>query len=380
MKFLSTLLFSASLFIPIHASESLSLKLELERAIKKSNAFLLTQQNEDGSWGDPKVPAITALVLAAAMGDPAISENTELSPKIEKGYAWLKEQQRADGGIYVKGLATYNTSTSIMAFLARGTEEDETAILKARRFLINQQHDWDTRGETDNVMDGGVGYGGTYPHSDLSNTYLVLEALSKSRALAKDGKHGKQPELDWDAALDFISRCQNLEETNDQEWASNDKDNKGGFIYFPDSSKAGAQELDNGRVALRSYGSMSYAGLLSLIHADLKPDDQRIVAVLKWLGNNYTLEENPGLGAQGLYYYYQVLAKALSTANISELKLEDGTTANWRHDLAKKLVTTQREDGSWINENSRWWENDPVMVSAYVVLTMGQIHRTLVVE
>jgi squalene-hopene/tetraprenyl-beta-curcumene cyclase len=373
MKTASLLL---TLLLPLstaQASEYLSLRLEIERAISKSNAYLKKNQAKEGSWGDPTIPAFTALALSAALGAPDADPSAPQSPEIESGYAWLRAQQKNDGGIYGKGLASYNTSASIMALMARASVEDEAAILKARRFLLNQQTDWDNRGESDNLMDGGIGYGGSYAHSDLSNTYLALEALSATRALAKDGKHGKQPSLDWKAALQFVSRCQNLEETNDQDWASDD----GGFIYSPGITKAGEEELPDGRTALRSYGSMGYAGLLSLIYADLQPDDPRVKAVLLWLGKNYTLEENPGLGAQGLYYYYHVLAKALSTANIPELKLENGKTADWRRDLATRLVSTQREDGSWVNENSRWWENDPILVSTYAILTLEQIHRTL---
>ena len=41
-----------------------------------------------------------------------------------------------------------------------------------------------------------------------------------------------------------------------------------------------------GRVALRSYGSISYAGLLSYIYADLKRNDPRVLAVFEWLRRN----------------------------------------------------------------------------------------------
>jgi squalene-hopene/tetraprenyl-beta-curcumene cyclase len=352
----------------------LSLRLEIERAIKRGNEFLQSQQKEGKYWGDPTIPALSALALTAAMGDP--NREDKPAPYIETGYAWLLSNQKDDGGIYGKGLAAYNTSCAIMALLARGSEGDEPALLKARGFLINQQTDWGLKGEADNKYDGGVGYGGTYAHSDLSNTYLALEALAKSRHIARDGKHGKQPELDWDAALQFVSRCQNLEETNDQEFAVDAGGNKGGFVYFPGDSKAGEQELPDGRVALRSYGSMSYAGLLSLIHAELRDDDPRVKGVLGWLGNNYTLEENPGLGAQGLYYYFHAMTKALAAAGIEKLPLGNGKEADWRRDLGTLLVSTQKADGSWINENSRWWENDSVLVTSYVVLTLEQIYYT----
>ena len=125
------------------------------------------------------------------------------------------------------------------------------------------------------------------------------------------------------------------------------------------------------------YKRQSYAGLLSLIYADLEKDDPRITSVMKWLSRNYTLAENPGLGEQGLFYYYQTIAKALSAAGVTKLTLADGKEADWRMDLTRKLLSTQREDGSWINANSRWWENDPVLVTSYTLLSLAQLHAVM---
>lgn len=355
----------------------LSLKLESERAITTGSAYLKSQQQLEGHWGDPKTPALTALALTGILRDPNYDHEAETPDWVARGFDFLRSNQKSDGGIYGKGLATYNTSTSMMAFLALGQKEDEPLLLKARAFLINQQTDWGNKGETDDQFDGGIGYGGTYAHSDMSNTYLSLEALYHTKQLATDSEHGKQPKLDWEAALTFVSRCQNLPGSNDQAFASDDPENKGGFVYFPNDSKAGEQELPDGTIALRSYGSMSYAGLLSFIYADLEKDDPRITAVMKWLGRNYTLAENPGLGEQGLYYYYQTIAKAFSAAGVDKFQLADGKEADWRMDLTRKLLAGQREDGSWINANSRWWENDPVLVTSYTLLSLAQLHAVM---
>src|SRR5690606_7279139 len=152
---------------------------------------------------------------------------------------------------------------------------------------------------------------------------------------------------------------------------------KGGFVYNPSESKAPEDKLPDGRTALRSYGSMSYAGLLSMIYAKLSPDDVRVKAVKEWLGRNYTLEENPGLGAEGLYYYYQTMSKALSAAGIDKLELENGKTADWRSDLATSLLRKQREDGSWANQNGRWMESNPVLVTAYCVMALEQVYHSI---
>ena len=134
-------------------------------------------------------------------------------------------------------------------------------------------------------------------------------------------------------------------------------------------------KLPSGKVALRSYGSMSYAGLLSYIYADVKQTDPRVKAVLEWLRGNFSLEENPGMGAQGLYYYYELMTKALTAANVDKLELADGRKIDWRRDVAMKLLNLQQKDGSWLNDNARWWEKDPALVTSYAVVTLSMIHR-----
>ena len=380
MKLLTSLiLLGASLATaaPENPNRYESIRQEIRQAIARGNGWLKTQQKPDGNWDDGALPAFTALALNAAVRDPNLDRSAPFPDHIEKAFTWLLAQQKPDGGIYNRGLSVYNTATAVTALMAANRESFEPAIVKARKHLIDNQWDIGQKKETDNANDGGVGYGSNKEHTDLSNTYLAIEALALSKKVIEDGNHGDQPDLDWNAAVKFLSRCQNLEETNDQTWASNDPKNKGGFIYSPLESKAGEEKTPEGRTALRSYGSMSYAGLLSMIYAKVSADDPRVVAVKEWLGKNYTLDENPGIGDEGLYYYYQTMAKALSAANVNLLKLEDGKEADWRNDLAVRILSKQREDGSWVNPNGRWMESNPVLVTAFTVLTLEQIHDSI---
>jgi squalene-hopene/tetraprenyl-beta-curcumene cyclase len=314
-------------------------------------------------------------VLRCLLLDPAYDVKAPAPAPVKKGLAWLVAQQKVDGGIYGKGMATYCTASSVMALYVADPQKYKETIIKARGFLINQQTDWGVKGADDTQFDGGIGYGGTYAHSDLSNTHLALEALYHTRAIATDTGDKKVQDLDWGAALAFVSRCQNLQETNKGEKVGND----GSFVYFPGNSKAGeAVDSKTGRIALRGYGSMSYAGLLSLVYADLDATDPRVKGVTTWINENYTLEENPGLGGQGLYYYYHAMAKSLVAANIPELKSKNGLKIDWRTDLAAKIINAHREDGSWLNtEASRWMENDAILVSSYAIMTLQQIHSSL---
>ena len=94
-------------------------------------------------------------------------------------------------------------------------------------------------------------------------------------------------------------------------------------------------------------------------------------------GKNYAIEENPQMGAQGLFYYYQTMSKALTAANIDKLKLDDGTEADWRSDLGGRLLATQRGDGSWANSNGRWMESNPVLATAYNIMSLEQIYHSI---
>jgi squalene-hopene/tetraprenyl-beta-curcumene cyclase len=351
-----------------------SLQEEMKQAIARGNAWLAKQQKPEGHWDDPELPAFTALALTAAVRDPNL-QGKERPAHIKTGFTWLLSNQKEDGGIYNRGLTVYNTATSVTALASAGDEAYEAAIVRARKHLINNQWDTGVKGKVDGDNDGGIGYGSKNDRSDMSNTYLAMEALALSKKVIEDGKHGDQPDLDWGAAVSFLSRCQNLKETNPN--ANEDPKEKGGFIYGPNESKVAAEPGPDGKVPLRAYGSMSYAGLLSLVYAQVSADDPRVTAVKEWLGKNYTLDENPGVGAQGLYYYYNTMSKALAASGIDKLPLENGKTVDWRKELCERLLSKQREDGSWLNDNGRWMESNSVLVTAYTVMALEQIYYSI---
>ncbi len=358
--------------------KNLSLRNEIQLAIDKGLGFLKTQQKEDGSWSaaEPNHPALTGLPLVAFQREPS-GRNMKTQPEfMRKGYAFLRSKVQPDGGIYTKGLSNYNTSTALLALLNSGDPKDEPIIKAAHDFVVGQQ----AGGLTNPALDGGISYGPTgtsRQHPDLDNTLVGLEAIRafKSARPAVEVVAGK--DLNWAAAIDFVTRCQNLPGANKEPWASGDAANKGGFIYFPGDSKAGEQKLSDGRTALRSYGTMSYAGLLSFIYADLPKDDARVTAALDWLKQNYTLAENPGMERAGLFYYYHLMTKALAAAEVQTLDLPDGRKVDWAKEVALKLVSTQAADGSWINDNARWMEKDPVLVTTYAVMALEIIYRRL---
>jgi squalene-hopene/tetraprenyl-beta-curcumene cyclase len=354
-----------------------SLKQEAALAIRRGAAFLQKSQAPNGAIGDPEQPAITALAVLAILGDPGRAD-TELPEAVQKAYDFIATTAQPDGGLYVKGLANYNTSICLTALMAHPKGDFRPLARKARAFVAGLQQDNGEEGEPDHSHDGGIGYGGSSKFSDLSNTHFALEALYYAQALDAEAPPSPgEPSLNYEAAIAFVSNCQNLKSHNTNAWVSEDPANKGGFIYEPGVSKAGEQDLGNGAKALRSSGSISYAGLLSLIYAKLTPSDDRVQGVLGWLQNNFSATENPGLGGQGLYYYYHSMAKALTALNLGELKKADGTVIDWRQEIGNQILNAQKSDGSWTNPTGRWRESDEVYTTALATLALIHIHNSL---
>ena len=274
------------------------------RCPAKAVAFLRPRQAEDGSWsGDRKEPGITALVVTALLRTKRV---TPADPLSTKALDYLERFLGPKGGLSEAAHANYSTAIALMAFKEANVGGKYDSVLKGGQdFLKDKQWDeGESKGHEDPFY-GGAGYGGNNSRPDLSNTAFMMEALRESGLPADDPSLQK--------ALVFVSRCQNLKsEFNDQPWAG--KINDGGFVYTSangGSSLAG--KADEG--GLRSYASMTYAGLKSMIYAGLRPDDPRVKAASDYITRHYTLDENPGLGQKGLYYYYQTFAKTLCSAS-----------------------------------------------------------------
>jgi squalene-hopene/tetraprenyl-beta-curcumene cyclase len=122
---------------------------------------------------------------------------------------------------------------------------------------------------------------------------------------------------------------------------------------------------------LRSYGSMTYAGLKSMLYAGLKKDDARVKAASDWIARFYTLDENPGLGEQGLYYYLHTAARTFKALGEDHFTDAKGQKHNWRVEVSKKVMELQKPNGSWINSADRWYEGNPDIVTAYCLVTLS---------
>lgn len=346
-----------------------SIMNEVRAAQQRGLDWLAARQRPDGSWSNPDFPALTALPLWAF----ARSDHPARTQVVSNAVKFILACVQPDGGIYRNipgkggGLGNYNTAICMVALHLTGDPNLIPVVQKARKFLAAAQHL-----EGDDMYRGGMGYdkatGRAY--TDLSDTTVAFEAMRLTQSVEDLRPAGeKKVDLDWNAATQFLARVQNKPESGPA--------NAGGFIYRPDESKAGNTTNANGVVVMRSFGSMTYAGILSLIYADVSRDDPRVKSAFAWAMKHWSLEENPGMGAQGLFYFYNIMSKCLATYGIEKVPAGgEGNYIPWRTEMVQKLVKLQRfeKDGSgqayWVNDNNRFWEADQVLVTAYTLIAL----------
>lgn len=330
----------------------------VQQTIDKGVEFLRVSQANDGSWSSPTAPGITAIVTRALLENGVAVDD----PTVKAGLEHLLSHLKKDGGIYFEKSShrNYETSIAMMAFISANKEgKYDDLIENAVLFLKHLQWDYEEGINPEDTAFGGSGYG-SHQRPDLSNTTFFLEALSTAGIPASD------PAVQ--NALTFISRCQNREsEHNTTPFAS--KVNDGGFYYTP-AAGGTSQAGTNPDGGLRSYASMTYAGLKSMIYAGLREDDPRVIAARNWIHQFYSVTENPGMDQQGLFYYYHTFAKTLSVLKVDQFEDASGVKHDWRQELASELIKKQSENGSWTNPQDRWYEGDPTLVTAYTLLAL----------
>jgi squalene-hopene/tetraprenyl-beta-curcumene cyclase len=334
-----------------------------EQMVDKAVGFLATKgQAADGSFNAAAGPAVTALVTTSLLRHGRSPDD----PVVAKGLRYVEKFVREDGGIYSEGNhKNYETCVAIMCFKeANRNGKYDALIKKANAYIKATQWGGDGQTTAEDVQFGGAGYGRSGDRPDLSNTSFLVDAL---RAAGNDENSEAVQR-----ALIFVSRCQNLEsEHNTTPFAA--KINDGGFYYTPAAGGVSQAGNDDATGGLRSYASMTYAGLKSMIYAGVKPDDPRVKAALGWLKKNYDLDTNPGMGDAGLFYYYHTFAKALAALGQDKFVDEKGVEHDWRKELINELASRQKPDGSWVNENSRWLEGDASLVTGYALLALSYV-------
>lgn len=336
---------------------------EIQAVAQKAAAYLASSQAADGSFSARRTgPGVTALVVAGLLRN----DHGANDPVVARAMQYLEKSIKPDGGIYDRMLANYTTSVAVMAFKEANTGAKYDTVIKNAIAFLRTLQNGDQVGSSDPRF-GGTGYDGK-SRPDLSNTQYFLDAL-QAAGVGKDDPAVQR-------ALQFVSRCQNLPgETNDQSFArKTSADDKGGLTYIPLDPDDNPHKTGNG--GLRSLGAMTYAGLKSFLYAGVGKDDPRVKAAIDWIRRHYTLEENPGMGQAGLFYYYHTFAKAMTALGVDLFEDARGVKHDWRRELFEAIKKRQRPDGSFLNADDKaFGEADPNIATAFALLTLSYLRR-----
>jgi hypothetical protein len=332
---------------------------EVQAVVAKAAAYLKTSQGPDGSFSPQRAgPGISAVVASGLLRNGFGPDD----PVVAKTLDYMEKRVQKDGGVYDKFLANYTTSVALMAFAEANTRgRYDTVIKNASQFLRGMQYD-DSKVETGDAKYGGAGYDGK-SRPDLSNTQYFLDAL-QAAGVAKDDPAVKR-------AMVFVSRCQNLPgEYNDQPFAKKTtEEDKGGLVYNLLAEDSKRDQTPQG--GLRSAGAMTYGGLKSFLYAGVSKDDARVKAAVGWIRRHYSLDENPGMGQAGLYYYYHTFGKAMDALGEDRFEDAKGTKHDWRKELFEAIKKRQRPDGSFVNAGDRaFGESDPNLATAFALMAL----------
>ena len=368
------------------------LKTRLVGAYTRAADWLVSQQGDDGSWkeqGQSSV-AFTGLIVAALAEAPKDLQK-KYRPAVDKGLAYITSKQNDDGsfgeGPSGAWLKVYTTSISLMA-ISLAAPDKKDAIGNARGYLKNNQL-------KEGPDKGGLGYGDKEPK--MENGKLVEKSaipnLSTTGFAAEGMARSGLPQDDafWKLAIEYVSKCQNNSETNnDPAFLARLKEKNlsvgddGGLYYAADPSdvKAGRVKISDKEI-IQSYGSMTYDGIKTYIYAGLRKDDPRVKAAIDWVRKNYSVEAHPGWAfddkqrthLSGLFYYYLMMARAFDAMGEKTFTTFDGKVHKWANELGEQLLKVQKDEKMWMNENPRWQEGSPVLVTSFVLNVLNVVTK-----
>ncbi len=343
----TTLVLAFSVFVVSPFLSAEQPRPRVAEALEKGAAYLTAHQRRDGSFGGSSGASgdvgTTGLAVQALSRVKAGDERSRVSA-LGRGLRFLESRVQKDGLVYDpgEGLRIFKTAMAAQAFRLSGQPRYaaraaslEAAIHGAKRF----------ESESDPAAPPQPG-----PVTALEQSERLRELAA--RADADD---------DTRKAAAFLLQCETARLEGER-------------------SPLPKQPLDGAPAVVDGY--ISYDSFPSLIYRDLPRDAPEVEAVLRALRQRFTLGVNPDLtrrlsrgeknpGTEGLYFNYLVMAKVLSRLPGAEFVTDSGERHDWPQEVAERLLALQRPDGSWRNDNPRWWEGDACLATSYAILALA---------
>ncbi|MHC4356854.1 MAG: hypothetical protein ACYS0H_29495, partial [Planctomycetota bacterium] len=338
---------------------------EIEAAINDGVAWLIANQNGDGSWGSWEKVAMTGLAVVKLEDRAREVPTNEYDDEIQAGLDYIFGQATVapygpGSGICFSagGHETYNTGIAMMAIANDGDTSQTVGALGSA--VDGMTYEQVLQGTVDffdysQNPDGGWRYLTGNQPSDQSNTGYAVLGLSyvESAGLNVDSVKG--------GLGNWINAIQDTSGGPDD----------GGSWYVP-NSWSWVNELKTGNLIFE----MSFLGI--------GEGDSRFDAAIAYIERHWRDPGiDPGWGYNGPpdYQAMYCLMKGLESSGIDYLDTDvSGDDEDWFNqdppdspawDFASVIVATQEADGSWIDNNWGW--GDKVLGTAWALLTLEKV-------
>ncbi len=322
----------------------------IQSSIDRGIDFLISDQNKDGSWGNPTqtkglniyahVPgshqafraAVTALCISALIESKSSSEAALKS--LERGEAWLIEnlpKVRRQDPILLYNVWSHSYGIQALVKMHERLPNDKDRLEKMRK-LIKEQIGFMERYES---INGGWGYYdfdyGTQKPGASSTSFVSATALVAFHDANSIGIYA--PEKLVKRAVDSIVRQR-----------------KNDFTYVYGEYLKMAPMADINRPG-GSLGRSQACNIALRLHGDKRVTDHvlkvwldRLIARNDWLGigRKRPVPHEAWFQVAGYFYYYGHYYAALC---IEALPKED--RPHFQEHIAKIMLDLQEKDGSW---------------------------------
>jgi len=371
-------------------------------SLQQAAAYLWSQQADDGGWHSPQYgvlksgQALTPFVLHALLNVPR-----PVAPRragaVTSGVTFIRQHVDDDAALgrddpelleypvystaYALQCLTLVANDRALLTQAPTLRHADYATLRARMatFLSSAQFDEADGFTPSHPAYGGWGFDappspGDPGHMDLAHTRRALQAIAPYFGTKIPRK---RPDLA--RAEQFLRVVQRhpaaMARPVELPGAGIDAGAPafdGGFYFSPVVLAANKGPVkDNPAPHWRSYATATCDGILALLAAGVRRDDERVTAAVKWLEEHTDVNYPQGVprdrpepwGEAIRFYHYAVRAEVYRKLDFP---------AEERAKLAAAVVRRQRPDGSFVNTASPLMkEDDPLLCTALAVIALA---------
>lgn len=312
----------------------------IDGAIDRGVAWLMEEQRPDGTWASGSRALGHTLLAVYALQHAGVRETqtTRTAKRYRRAWSWLDRTGPGRSGRADGDPGTYALSLLILALLERDREVDHPRLRRLARLLTTTQcanGQWDYKSRPDQSV------------GDNSNTQFAVLALARAHA-AGHGDH---------AAV--LRRA--------RDWWVRATTVKGGVGYG-----------SGGSTQSTASGSMTAAALACMAAIDAALEQPFAASrdardrAHGWLGLAFVPHRNPGPTPNGtrerqrkagrgwLHYHLWTVERAMVLHETSRLGAYDWYAAGAAH-----LVAKQRRDGSWRGEH-------PLYATSFALLFLSR--------